>query len=321
MTSPVHRVLERQVRKATGADGRIDLRALLHAVHETYTEHDRDLVRIDRGNALMADELEEMVAIRERAVAAELARQTADAASAAKSQFLANMSHELRTPLNAIIGYGELVADELREDSLHSDVERILSAAQHLLQLIGDVLDLTKIESDHIQLEASTFALDDVASEALAIVAPAAESGGVTLVHSWGPDIGDICTDRLRFKQALLNLLSNAIKFSPGGRVELTLQRTAGAECDMIEVSVADNGIGMTPDELARAFNPFEQADASTTRRFGGTGLGLSIARGVVRTMGGDIVAHSAPGAGSVFLIRLPDRSQGAQAARVLPAA
>jgi signal transduction histidine kinase len=322
VNGPVHRVLERQLRKATAPDGRIDLRALLASIHETYAEHDRDLRRIDRANALMAEELEEMVAIRERAVAAELARQAADAASAAKSRFLANMSHELRTPLNAIIGYGEIIAEETLgagQETLHNDSHRILGAARHLLQLIGDVLDLTKIESDRLQVEVTTFDLAALLDEVLTTVRPAAEASQVTLSHTSPADIGMVCTDELRIKQCLFNLLSNAIKFAAHGRVDLSARRIAAPDGDMIEIAVADTGIGMTPEELTRAFTPFEQADASITRRFGGTGLGLSIARGLARALGGDVAATSVPGAGSTFFLRFPAELAEAQSPQQAP--
>lgn len=309
MTLPVHRILERQIRKARDENGRIDLRVLLASIHETYSEHDRDLRRIDRANQLMAEELEEMLAIRERAAAAELARQAADAASAAKTRFLANMSHELRTPLNAIIGYSEIIAEECVDRDIPAfgqDAGRILAAGRHLLRLISDVLDLTKIEADHIEVEIKPFDVRELVDEAMSTVTPAAEAGNVTLACMFANEIGLVHTDEFRISQCLLNLLSNAVKFSPGGRVELSVRRTPGAGAELLEFTVRDTGIGMTPEQVERAFSPFEQADASTTRRFGGTGLGLSIARGLARALDGDITVTSAPGAGSTFTLGVP---------------
>ncbi|KAF0182870.1 MAG: HAMP domain-containing histidine kinase [Hyphomonadaceae bacterium] len=302
MMAPVHRILERQLRKARDPSGKLDLRALLAAVHETYAEHDRDLRRIDRANRLMAEELEEMLAIRERAAAA-------DAASAAKTRFLANMSHELRTPLSAIIGYSEIIAEENADTSASSvsaDAGRILAAGRHLLRVISDVLDLTKIEADHIVVEIAPCDMRALVETALATVKPAAETGAVDLRCSYEGEIGVAHTDGFRVNQCLLNLLSNAVKFSPGGSVALAVRRRPADDRDTLEFEVRDTGIGMTPEQMEKAFKPFEQADASTTRRFGGTGLGLSIARGLARALGGDITATSAPGAGSTFTLSVP---------------
>ena len=309
MTFPIHRILERQIRKATGDGGKIDLRMLLNSIHETYAEHDRDLRRIDRANGLMAEELDEMLAIRERAAAAEHARQVADAASIAKTRFLANMSHELRTPLNAIIGYSEIIAEDCIDNDMpafRDDAERILTAGRHLLRLISDVLDLTKIETDHIEVEIAPFDVRALAEQALSTLAPAADAGHVALTCACDGNVGVAHTDEFRINQCLLNLLSNAVKFAPGGAVELVARRTSSGGSDVIVFSVRDTGIGMTPEQVERAFSPFEQADASTTRRFGGTGLGLSIARGLARALGGDITVESAQGAGATFTLTVP---------------
>jgi GAF domain-containing protein/CheY-like chemotaxis protein/anti-sigma regulatory factor (Ser/Thr protein kinase) len=232
----------------------------------------------------------------------EKGRQLADA-SQHKSQFLANMSHELRTPLNAIIGVTEM----LREDAeaLKQDVEpldRVLGAGRHLLALINDILDLSKIEAGRMELHLESFPLAPVIEDVAKTIEPMATKNGNRIVVDCPPDLGTIQADQIRFRQALLNLASNANKFTENGAVTIAAQ----AQRSEITVAVTDTGIGMTEEQMGRLFQEFSQADASTTRRYGGTGLGLAISRHFCRMMGGDITVESQPGQGSTFTIRLP---------------
>jgi signal transduction histidine kinase/DNA-binding response OmpR family regulator len=242
--------------------------------------------------------------LEQRALAEALAAQTqAATANQTRSRFLANMSHELRTPLNAIIGYAELVREEIDEPEIAADVLRIERAGRHLLQLVNDVLDLSKIEAGQMVLHPVEFDLVDLVDEVCRTLRPAVESSGNALRTTL--ELGRSArfrADDARLKQILLNLLGNALKFTSGGEVELTLTRDGGG----LRCSVRDTGIGMTEDQLGRLFQPFVQADPSTTRRFGGTGLGLSITRSLVEQMGGRIEVRSAPGAGSTFAFTLP---------------
>jgi hypothetical protein len=213
------------------------------------------------------------------------------------------MSHELRTPLNAIIGVTEM----LREDAeaLKQDVEpldRVLGAGRHLLALINDILDLSKIEAGRMELHLETFPLVPLIEDVGKTIEPMATKNGNRIVVDSPSDLGTIHADQIRFRQALLNLASNANKFTEKGTVTIAAQ----AQPTEITVAVTDTGIGMTPEQMSKLFQEFSQADASTTRKYGGTGLGLAISRHFCRMMGGDITVESTPGKGSTFTIRLP---------------
>ncbi|HEY7247193.1 MAG TPA: ATP-binding protein [Xanthobacteraceae bacterium] len=228
-------------------------------------------------------------------------------ASRHKSQFLANMSHELRTPLNAIIGVSEM----LREDAeaLRQDVEpldRVLGAARHLLALINDILDLSKIEAGRMELHLETFPLMPVIKDVAQTIEPMAKKNGNRLALDCPTDLGTIHADQTRFRQALLNLASNANKFTEKGTVTIAVHRQRENGRDWITLAVADTGIGMTPDQMSKLFQEFSQASSSTASRYGGTGLGLAISRRFCHMMGGDITVESRPGKGSTFTIRLP---------------
>ena len=236
----------------------------------------------------------------------EKGRQLAEA-SQHKSQFLANMSHELRTPLNAIIGVSEM----LREDaeSLNQDLEpldRVLGAARHLLALINDILDLSKIEAGRMELQLETFALAPLIADVVKTIEPlAAKNANQVTVHC-DPAIGTLHADQMRLRQALLNLLSNANKFTDHGTITVDARQGQEDGHDWVTIAVADTGIGMTTEQMGKLFQEFSQADASTTRKYGGTGLGLAISKRFCQMMGGDITVESTPGRGSTFTIRLP---------------
>ena len=233
-----------------------------------------------------------------------------EVASRHKSQFLANMSHELRTPLNAIIGVTEMLLEDAQAAAQPDQVEaheRILRAGRHLLALINDILDLSKIEAGKLELSLESVALGPLVEDVVATIRPLAAKNANHVEVESPADVGTIRADPTRLRQALLNLASNASKFTERGRIRVvvTRQPDAGGQ-DWVSMVVSDTGIGMTAEQMARLFEEFTQADASTTRKYGGTGLGLAISRRLCRMMGGDITVTSTPGEGSVFTIRLP---------------
>jgi CheY-like chemotaxis protein/nitrogen-specific signal transduction histidine kinase len=239
----------------------------------------------------------------------ELARDAAEAANASKSQFLANMSHELRTPLNAIIGYSDLLieeAEELEAQDLVPDLDKIRSSGKHLLGLINDVLDLSKIEAGKMEMSLETFEVRDVVSAVAAMVRPLVEKNGNVFEVAIDEHIGTMHADLTRVRQILLNLLGNASKFTSKGTISLTVTREESKQREWVVFAVRDTGIGMTAEQLTRLFQPFTQADPSTTRKYGGTGLGLSISHRLSRLMNGTISVVSEPGMGSIFTVRIP---------------
>src|SRR5262249_54813608 len=228
-------------------------------------------------------------------------------ASQHKSQFLASMSHELRTPLNAIIGVTEM----LREDAeaAKQDLEpldRVLGAGRHLLALINDILDLSKIEAGRMELPLESFAIAPVLADVAKTIEPMAAKNSNRIVIECPTDLGKIHADQIRIRQTLLNLARKANKFTENGIVTITAQPQRKQDHDWISVAVTDTGIGMTEEQIGRLFQEFSQADSSTTRKYGGTGLGLAISRHFCRLMGGDITVTSTPGAGSTFTVHLP---------------
>jgi signal transduction histidine kinase len=223
-----------------------------------------------------------------------------------KSEFLANMSHELRTPLNAIIGYSEMLqeeAEDLGEEAFLPDLQKINAAGKHLLGLIDDILDLSKIEAGKMDLFLETFSVPDLVGDVAAIVRPLVEKNANTLVVECPDDLGTMHADLTKVRQALFNLLSNASKFTERGTITLTVEREPD---DWLTFAVADTGIGMTDQQIGRLFEAFSQAEASTRSQYGGTGLGLAISRQFCRLMGGDITVESTYGEGATFTVRLP---------------
>ena len=237
------------------------------------------------------------------------ANEKAEAASNAKSRFLANMSHELRTPLNAIIGYSEILQEEAEESGNSgsvADLQKIHSAGKHLLALINDVLDLSKIEAGKMEIFPETFSVGTIVEEVATTVMPMLARNSNTLRISCPADIGTMHSDVIKVRQILLNLLSNACKFTERGAIVLEVTRETRAGAAAMVFRVTDSGIGMTEPQMAKLFEAFTQAEASTTRTYGGTGLGLAITRKFCQMLNGDVTVSSERGKGSVFTVSLP---------------
>jgi signal transduction histidine kinase len=316
------------------------------------TTHDEIGVLIRSFNTMVEGLREREKAEQEREQA-EQERKIAETANQAKSLFLANMSHELRTPLNAIIGYSELLREEAEETGQEffiPDLNNIHTAGTHLLSLINDVLDISKIEAGKMELYLEQFAVLAMVESVVTTMNSSFTKKGNTFEVICTQDPGIMYADITKVRQGLLNLLSNANKFTESGKITLTIERkctqnshalsqlptaqnapehalshqttgptpghenqahaTSAAGCDWVTFQVNDTGIGMTAEQLEHIFEPFTQADSSTTRKYGGTGLGLAITRHFCRMMGGEIMAESAPGKGSTFIIQLPVRVQ-----------
>ena len=238
-----------------------------------------------------------------------LASEAAEAANQAKSTFLANMSHELRTPLNAVILYSELLQEEAEDQGLNEflpDLEKIRSAGRHLLGLINNILDLSKIEAGKMDLYLETFDLGEVVHDVASTAKPLFDKRHNALTLNLAADTGGMHADQTKVRQILFNLLSNASKFTENGTITLAVSRHPEGGRPGVEVRVADSGIGMTPEQVGNLFQPFTQADASTTRKYGGTGLGLTIVKRFCELMGGRIDVLSEAGQGTTFTVWLP---------------
>jgi signal transduction histidine kinase len=246
---------------------------------------------------------------RETAVRLREAKDLADRANRAKSIFLAKMSHELRTPLNAVIGFSEILLDDVELDGKNmrkrADLERINSAGKHLLSLVTDVLDLSKIESNHIELKIEEFDLNEMVREVVATVQQMVAEKKNKLVVRCPANLGVVSTDQTKLRQAALNLLSNAAKFTEAGAITLGVQRRKRPAGDWIEIQVQDTGIGIAEPDIGRLFQNFGQANQSTSRKYGGTGLGLALSQKLCALMGGGISVNSELGHGSCFTIRV----------------
>ncbi len=237
------------------------------------------------------------------------AKQLAEEASLAKSRFLANMSHELRTPLNAVIGYAEMLLEEADERNLvgsTEEVRKIQFAGKHLLGLISDILDLSKIEAGRMDIHLETFDVADMIDTVLGTVGPMIDKNGNQITVHCPPSIGFIHADLTKIRQILLNLLSNAAKFTDKGAIRLSVSKLLQGTTQMVQFLISDTGIGMTQAQVAQLFQAFSQGDSSTSRRYGGTGLGLAITKAFTDMLGGTIEVQSKLGGGTVFVVRLP---------------
>ncbi|QYX34306.1 sensor histidine kinase [Sphaerospermopsis torques-reginae] len=265
---------------------------------------------------LLAKSLNRLIErVSERTKQLEQAKELAEAASTAKSQFLANVSHELRTPLNAVIGLSQLLQDDAADigasPDFITDLETINSAGRHLLELINDILDVSKIEAGKMTLYPETFDITNLINNLVLTVKPAMEKNGNNLVVDCDENLGNMYADQKRMRQVLLNLLSNAAKFTTNGKITLTVKHEKtnlfkDAPLGIISFTVTDTGIGMSPSQQQQLFQPFTQGDNSTTRKYGGTGLGLAISRHFCQMMGGEIIVKSQLGVGSTFRVNLP---------------
>jgi hypothetical protein len=294
---------------------------LLRAGQQEYTGRRRDgsevpveisLTTFEREGTLATVLIARDVTERRRAERMERARDRAEEASEAKTLYLASMSHEIRTPLNAVIGYSELLAEELEDvghTALVPDALRIERAGNHLLSLINGVLDLSKIESGRMEVLVDEVDLEEVVEQLRSTLAPLAEEHDNTLLLSHDDDVETMYTDATKLRQILFNLLSNAIKFTRSGTVEMCVERGRTEDGrEMARFVVSDTGIGMNDEQLERVFEPFQQAESTTSREHGGTGLGLTLTRSFCELLGGELEARSTPGEGTTFVATLPVR-------------
>ncbi len=269
-------------------------------------------IKIKRKDELgvLADSFNHMAAELKNALEkARAARVEAESANQSKSAFLANMSHELRTPMNAIIGYSEILmedADEMELEVFSDDLSKIQSAGKHLLALINDVLDLSKIEAGKMTLFIESFSVREMVNDVLNTIKPLIEKNGNQLKLDFDDTLGQIRADSTKVRQTLFNLLSNASKFTNKGHIGVSVSRCEMACADIVRFKITDSGIGMTPEQEAKVFDEFTQADDSTTREYGGTGLGLAISKRFAEMMGGSITVQSKPNEGSTFTFTIP---------------
>ncbi|MFK5600655.1 response regulator [Methylobacterium sp. HMF5984] len=291
------------------------------SLRRSVVQNEATLERLDGANRTLVSNQSELTAANARA---EAAKEAAEEHSRAKSRFLANMSHELRTPLSAVIGYSEMLeeeAEELGQDSLLKDLGKIKSNAQHLLGLINDVLDLSKVEAEKMELYPEDIDVAAFVTDAAGTVEALVAKKGNVLVLDVASDVGQARTDATKLRQCVFNLLSNAAKFTEGGTITLTAVREVNMAGDCLRFTVQDTGIGMNAEQVGRLFERFTQADESTTRNYGGTGLGLALSRAFAQLLGGDITVNSVEGEGTSFTLRVPAVApeQAVEAAPVAP--
>lgn len=277
--------------------------------------YDADIPALERGDEIgdMARALAVLRDAAEARIRSDAARASAESANRAKSQFVANMSHELRTPLNAIIGYAEILAEDAEDRGDNSsivDLQRINMAARHLLAVINDILDLSKIEAGRMDVLAAPADPRSIVAETLATAQPLASKNNNAL-DSDIEEIGESYVDAQKLRQCLLNLLSNACKFTKQGKVSLQMRRVEERGEARLVFTVTDTGIGLSDEQMGRLFQAFEQASSNTAREFGGTGLGLMITRRMAQMMGGDVTVASKLGEGACFTLWVPQFYKG----------
>ncbi len=316
MSASRHSLLERQLKRLgiTVESLPAPVAALLELVDRTYRTADQDRYLLERSLTISSQEMQSLYEalraasesrVSEMEQAVSEARESAEAASRAKSEFLANISHEIRTPLNAVIGMTSVLLGSAMSAEHQDHVQTIRKSGEALLGLINEILDFSRLEAGRMPLEEHPFLLRERIAIAFELVAPEARRKELRLCWEVGAECPDVLVgDAARLQQILLNLLSNAVKFTPSGEVVLAAE-LAGPEGEEGEVvlrfRVSDTGVGLPPDRIEELFSPFLQADASTSRRYGGSGLGLAISRRLVERMGGEITAEGGPAGGSIF--------------------
>ncbi len=288
----------------------LEIQELSHALETLTIGFQNAQQEVNELNESLQEKVEEATRqLRDANEKLEIAAHEAEQASRAKSSFLANMSHELRTPMNAIIGYSEILEEEAMDGNFPEiipDIQKIQRAGKHLLALISDILDLSKIEAGKMEIHLETFSLPELVREISATMEPLAENYGNLFEVNMQGDLGNMHADVTKIKQILFNLLSNAFKFTHNGKVSLNIQAMECNDKEMVRFEVCDTGIGMTEEQIKKLFTEFTQADTSTTRKYGGTGLGLAISRFFAHMMNGEILVTSKPEKGSSFTLYVP---------------